>query len=128
MHPVIINIIAFGLFISDRRQFGALAFFGWLFMGRVAGYVVTKVLKRPGHGMLRNVLLGVVGALVGGFLANLFREASVEVLNPYSFFVSFMGALVFLVSYHARYLVGGVRQRRSKTNYSSPGGKQANRP
>jgi uncharacterized membrane protein YeaQ/YmgE (transglycosylase-associated protein family) len=113
MHPLIDNIIAFGLFISDRRQNSALAFFGWFFMGIVAGYVVSKLMNRQGHGTLFNMLLGIVGALVGGFLANLFRDTGVENLNPYSFFVAFISALVFLIIYHARFLAGAVRQRRS---------------
>ena len=113
MHPLIINVIAFGLLISDRRASAAIAFFGWLFIGLVAGFIVTKLLHRSGHGMFRNCLLGIVGGLVGGFLANLFRGTGVENLNLYSFFVAFISALVFLVSYHARFIVGGVRQRRS---------------
>jgi uncharacterized membrane protein YeaQ/YmgE (transglycosylase-associated protein family) len=113
MHSSIIDVITFGLLISDRRQGAALSFFGWLFLGMFAGYIVNKLLNRPGHGMLRDMLLGIVGGLVGGFLANLFRAAGVENVNLYSFFVAFIGAVVFLISYHARCIVGDVRRRRS---------------
>ena len=113
MYSLIINVMAFGLLISDRRASAAMAFFGWLFLGLVAGIIVTKLLNRSGLGLFRNILLGIVGGLVGGFLANMFRDTGVDNLNLYSFFVAFISALVFLVSYHARSIVGGVRQRRS---------------
>ena len=113
MHPSIINLTALGLLISDRRQTAAISFFAWLFLGLLAGYVGSKLLNRHGHGLLRDTLLGIVGGLVGGFLANLFRDAGVDNLNLYSLFVAFIGGVVFLVIYHARSILGEVRRRRS---------------
>jgi uncharacterized membrane protein YeaQ/YmgE (transglycosylase-associated protein family) len=109
----IIDIATVGLMLSDRRENSALAFIGWIALGVVTGFIGSKLLNRTRHGRLRDVLLGVVGAVVGGFLANLFRDAGVTNLNRYSFFVAIIGAVVFLIIYHARSLVGGVRQRRS---------------
>jgi uncharacterized membrane protein YeaQ/YmgE (transglycosylase-associated protein family) len=43
----------------------------------------------------------------------LFRDAGVPVLNLYGAFVAIIGAVAFLIIYHARSLAGGVRQRRS---------------
>src|ERR1041385_2016074 len=109
----IIDIATVGILLSDRRENSALAFIGWIALGVVTGFIGSKLLNRTRHGRLRDVLLGVVGAVVGGFLANLFRDAGVTNLNRYSFFVAIIGAVVFLIIYHARSLVGGVRQRRS---------------
>ncbi len=100
-------------FLSDRRENSVLAFIGWIVLGLVAGFIGSKVINKTGHGRHRDVLLGVVGAIVGGFLANLFRETGVANLNIYSFFVAVIGAVAFLIIYHARSIVGGVRQRRS---------------
>lgn len=108
----IINIAIFGLFLSDRRENSALAFIAWIVLGAVTGFIGSKFINKTGHGRHRDVLLGIVGAIVGGFLSNLFRDAGVANLNLYSFFVAIIGAVVFLIIYHARSLVGGVRQRR----------------
>lgn len=108
----IIDIATASLILSDRRENSALAFVGWIALGAVTGFIASKLINKTGHGRHRDVLLGVVGAIVGGFLSNLFRDAGVASLNFYSFFVAIVGAIAFLVVYHARSLVGGVRQRR----------------
>ena len=108
----IIDVASLSLFLSDRRENSALAFIGWIGLGVVAGFIGSKLINKTGHGRHRDVLLGVVGAVVGGFLSNLFRDTGVANLNYYSFFVALIGAVAFLIIYHARSLVGGVRQRR----------------
>ena len=99
--------------LSDRRESSALGFIGWIVLGVVTGFIGSRVIHKTRHGRHRDVLLGVVGAVVGGFLANLFRDTGVANLNLYSLFVAIIGAVAFLISYHARAIVGGVRQRRS---------------
>jgi uncharacterized membrane protein YeaQ/YmgE (transglycosylase-associated protein family) len=108
----IIDIANMGLLISDRRGNSALAFIGWIAVGAVTGFIGSRIINKTGHGQHRDVLLGVVGAIVGGFLSNLFRDTGVANLNFYSFFVAAIAPVAFLVIYHARSLVGGVRQRR----------------
>ncbi len=108
----IIDIATLSLFLSDRRENSALAFIAWIVLGAVTGFIGSKAINKTGHGRHRDVLLGIVGAVVGGFAANLFRDEGVANLNLYSAFVAIIGAAVFLVIYHARSLVGGVRQRR----------------
>ena len=109
----IIDVTTLSFMLSDRRQNSALAFGAWIVLGLVAGYVGSRLINKTGHGLDRDVLLGVVGGIVGGFLSNLFRDSGVPVLNLYSAFVAIIGAVAFLIIYHARSLVGGVRQRRS---------------
>ncbi len=108
----IIDINTWGLFLSDRRANSGIAFITWIVLGLITGFIGSRLINKTGHGRHRDVLLGVVGAIVGGFLANLFRDSGVASLNFYSFFVAIIGAVAFLVIYHARSLVGGVRQRR----------------
>jgi len=109
----IIDFATVSLLLSDRREGSALAFIGWIALGAVTGFIVSKLINKTGHGRHRDVLLGVVGAVIGGFLSNLFRDTGVANLNRYSFFVAIIGAIAFMIIYHARSLVGGVRQRRS---------------
>jgi uncharacterized membrane protein YeaQ/YmgE (transglycosylase-associated protein family) len=111
-----IDITTLSIFLSDRRQNSALAFIAWIVLGVVAGFIGSKLINKTGHSLDRDILLGVVGAIVGGFLSNLFRDAGVPVLNLYSGFVAIIGAVAFLIIYHARALVGGVRPRRSLSN------------
>ena len=107
------DIATVSLLLSDRRENSALAFIGWIALGVVVGFIGSKLINKTGHGRHRDVLLGIVGALVGGFVSNLFRDTGVANLNFYSFFVAVAGAVAFLIIYHARSLVGSVRQRRS---------------
>ena len=109
----VIDITTLGLFLSDRRENSAIAFIAWIALGIVTGFIGSRLLNKTRHGRHRDVLLGIVGAIVGGFAANLFRDAGVANLNFYSFLVAIIGAVAFLVIYHARSLVGVVRQRRS---------------
>ena len=108
-----IDITTAGFLLSDRRENSALAFIGWIVLGMVTGFIGSKLINKTRHGRHRDVLLGIVGAIVGGFLSNLLRDTGVANLNLYSFFVAIIGAVAFLIVYHARSLVGGVRQRRS---------------
>ena len=109
----IFDITTLGLFLSDRRENSAIAFITWIVLGAVTGFIGSRLINKSGHGRDRDVLLGIVGAIVGGFASNLFRDAGVAILNFYSFLVSIIGAATFLIIYHARSIVGEVRQRRS---------------
>ena len=73
----------------------------WIILGLVAGFIGSQVVDKTGQGLLINILLGVVGAVVGGFLFNLFGEAGVSGLNLYSLVVAVVGAVVVLWLYHA---------------------------
>ena len=73
----------------------------WIVLGLVAGFIASKVVNKSGSGLLLDVVLGVVGALVGGFLFNQFGQAGVTGLNLYSLLVAVIGAVVVLFVYHA---------------------------
>jgi uncharacterized membrane protein YeaQ/YmgE (transglycosylase-associated protein family) len=81
----------------------------WILLGLVAGFLGSKIVNKTGEGMVVDIVLGIVGALVGGFLFNQFGQAGVTGLNVYSILVATLGAVVVLVVYHA--LTG--RGRRS---------------
>ena len=73
----------------------------WLVVGLIAGWIGSMIVNRGGEGMLLDIVLGVVGAFVGGFLFNMFGHAGVTGINLYSIFVAVIGAIVVLVIYHA---------------------------
>ena len=106
----VIDITTIGLVLSDRRENSAISFVAWIVVGLVIGFIGSKLLNKTGHGHFRDVLLAVVGAIVGGFLSNLFREPGVTNLSFYNLFVALAGAIAFLVIYHARSIVGNVKR------------------
>jgi uncharacterized membrane protein YeaQ/YmgE (transglycosylase-associated protein family) len=73
----------------------------WLVVGLVAGWIGSMVVNRRGDGLIMDIVLGVVGAFVGGFLFQMFGHSSVSGINIYSIFVAAVGAIVVLVIYHA---------------------------
>jgi uncharacterized membrane protein YeaQ/YmgE (transglycosylase-associated protein family) len=88
------------LHASSRQEGETMSFFAWIILGLVAGFIGSKLVNRRGEGILLDVLLGVVGALVGGWLFRLFGAAGVNGLNLYSLFVAVIGSVAFLVTYH----------------------------
>ena len=73
----------------------------WIVLGLVAGFIGSKIVNKTGEGIIRDILLGVVGAVVGGFLFSLVGFSGVTGLNLWSLLVAVVGAIVFLVLYHA---------------------------
>jgi uncharacterized membrane protein YeaQ/YmgE (transglycosylase-associated protein family) len=73
----------------------------WLVVGLVAGWIGSMIVNRRGEGLIMDIVLGVVGAFVGGYLFQLFGHAGVTGINLYSIFVAAVGAIVVLFIYHA---------------------------
>lgn len=74
---------------------------GWIILGLVAGFIGSKIVNKSGEGLIRDILLGIVGALVGGFLFTHLGAAGITGFNLYSMFVAVVGAVIILVAYHA---------------------------
>jgi len=73
----------------------------WIVLGLIAGFIASKVVNRSGGSLVLDLVLGIIGAVVGGFLFNQFGEGGVSGLNLYSLLVATVGAVVVLVIYHA---------------------------
>jgi uncharacterized membrane protein YeaQ/YmgE (transglycosylase-associated protein family) len=78
-----------------------MSLFVWILLGLVAGLIASHVVNHHGEGVVLDTLLGIVGATIGGWLFNTFGRAGVNGLNMHSFLVATVGAIVFLVAYHA---------------------------
>ncbi len=74
---------------------------GWLVLGLIAGFIASKIINNSGEGVLLDIVLGIVGAMVGGFLFNQFGAVGITGFNLYSMAVAVVGAIVVLVVYHA---------------------------
>ena len=78
----------------DMGQMGWLA---WIIVGAIAGWLASKVMKSSGsQGLLMDIIVGILGAFIGGFLFSQIDTAGVTGFNIWSIFVSFVGAVVLL--------------------------------
>ena len=78
-----------------------MSFVAWIILGLVAGFVGSKIVNKTGEGLFLDIILGIVGAIVGGWLFSIFGASGVTGLNLYSLAVAVVGAIVVLVAYHA---------------------------
>jgi uncharacterized membrane protein YeaQ/YmgE (transglycosylase-associated protein family) len=74
---------------------------GWIILGLIAGFIASKIVNKEGEGLFLDIVLGVIGAVVGGWLFGVFGATGVTGFNLYSMFVAVIGAIVVLVAYHA---------------------------
>lgn len=80
----------------------------WLVVGLIAGWLAGQVMKGGGYGLIGDIIVGVVGALLGGFLAGLmFGGDYISGINLSTILVAFLGSIVFIVV--LRMLPGGSR-------------------
>ena len=77
----------------------------WVVFGLIAGFVASRVAGPTGYGLIADLVLGIVGAVVGGFLFHLFGATGVTGFNAWSFLVAILGAVVVLVG--LRLVTGG---------------------
>ena len=73
----------------------------WIILGLIAGFIGSKIVNSEGQGFWLNIALGIVGAIVGGFLFDFFGASGVTGLNIYSMIVAIVGAVVVLLIYNA---------------------------
>ena len=73
----------------------------WIVLGLLAGFIGSKLVNKAGEGFFLDIGLGIVGAVIGGWLFSLFGMHGVTGLNIYSLIVAVVGAVVLLVVYHA---------------------------
>ena len=73
----------------------------WLVVGLVAGWIGSMIVNRGGEGLIMDIVLGVIGAFVGGFLFNMLGHSGVTGINLYSIFVAAVGAVIVLFIFHA---------------------------
>lgn len=69
----------------------------WIVLGLIAGWIASVVMKTDAtQGPITDMVLGIVGAVVGGFVLNFFGQNGVTGFNIYSIFVATLGAIVVI--------------------------------
>ena len=75
---------------------------GWIIFGLIAGFIASKIVNKQGEGVFLDIVLGIVGAVVGGYLMAFFTGAPWENnFNIPSLIVAIVGAVIVLFVYHA---------------------------
>jgi uncharacterized membrane protein YeaQ/YmgE (transglycosylase-associated protein family) len=73
---------------------------GWIVLGLIAGYIASMLVNKRGEGLSFDILLGIVGAVIGGWIFNAAGSDGVTGFNLWSLLVAVVGAVVFLAVWH----------------------------
>src|SRR6202521_5100761 len=92
---------SFTVLKNHRTEETAMSIIGWIILGLISGFIASKIVNRTGEGFFLDIVLGIVGAIVGGFIFTAVGATGVTGFNLYSMFVAVIGAIVVLVLYHA---------------------------
>jgi uncharacterized membrane protein YeaQ/YmgE (transglycosylase-associated protein family) len=77
-----------------------MSFLAWIVLGLIAGFIASKIVNKSGEGIFLDILLGIVGAVIGGWVFTRFGAAGVTGVNLYSILVAVVGSVIFLLVYH----------------------------
>ena len=77
-----------------------MSFMAWIVLGLIAGFIGSKIVNKTGEGFFLDIVIGVVGAVVGGWLFQVFGASGVSGVNIYSLLVAVVGSVVVLFLYH----------------------------
>jgi len=80
----------------------------WIVLGLISGFIASKIVNKSGAGIVMDIVLGIVGAVLGGWLFNTIGHVGVTGVNLYSILVAVVGAVILLFIYHA---MVGIRAR-----------------
>ena len=80
----------------------------WIVLGLIAGFLASAVMRGGGFGIIGDIIVGIVGALIGGFLFSALGSTGVTGFNIWSLFVAFVGACLLIAILRA---VSGSRAR-----------------
>lgn len=78
-----------------------MSFLTWIVLGLLAGFIASKIVNKHGEGIFLDIVLGIVGSVVGGLVFGLFGASGVSGFNVYSLLVAVLGAIATLLVYHA---------------------------
>lgn len=74
-----------------------MGFIGWIILGGLAGWVASMIQGTNAQmGLLANIVVGIIGAFLGGLVFSLFGAEGVTGFNIYSFIVALVGAVLLL--------------------------------
>jgi len=73
----------------------------WIILGLISGFIASKIVNKEGSGLFFDIILGIIGAVVGGWIFVLLGGQGATGLSLHSVLVAVIGAIVVLIGYHA---------------------------
>jgi uncharacterized membrane protein YeaQ/YmgE (transglycosylase-associated protein family) len=73
----------------------------WIIIGLIAGWLAGVIMKGSGYGLLSDIGLGILGAVVGGFLAGAIFGIPVTGFNLVSLIIALVGAIIVVAAVRA---------------------------
>ena len=73
---------------------------GWIILGLISGFIASKIVNKSGQGFFMDIVLGIVGAVVGGVIFSALGIGGITGFNLWSMVVAVIGAIIVLVIYH----------------------------
>jgi uncharacterized membrane protein YeaQ/YmgE (transglycosylase-associated protein family) len=78
-----------------------MGFISWIVLGAIAGWIGSLLVNKTGEGLFRDIILGIVGGIVGGWIFQSVGTAGVTGFNAWSLLVAVIGSVIVLMVYHA---------------------------
>ena len=79
-----------------------MGFILWIIFGALVGWVASMIMKTDGQqGLILNIIVGIIGAVIGGWLMSYFGEGAITGFNLYSFLVALFGAVLLIATVKA---------------------------
>ncbi|MDT5082738.1 MAG: hypothetical protein QOJ80_7375 [Mycobacterium sp.] len=97
------EIVAATEFLARSSTLTSVGWIGYIIIGAIAGWLAGKIVKGAGSGILLNIVIGIIGALVGGFLLSFFLNTAGGGWF-FTLFTAVLGSVILL------WLVGLVRK------------------
>jgi uncharacterized membrane protein YeaQ/YmgE (transglycosylase-associated protein family) len=73
---------------------------GWILLGLIAGFIGSKIVNSQGQGLWLDIVLGIVGAIVGGIIFSAFGMSGITGFDIWSMIVAVIGSIIVLWAYH----------------------------
>ena len=73
----------------------------WIILGLIAGFIASKLVNKSGSGIMLDIAIGVIGAVVGGFIGSKLGLGGVDGFNLWSILLAVVGAVIVLMIYNA---------------------------
>ena len=100
------DVMAATEFLARSSTQTSVGWIGYIIIGAIAGWIAGKIVKGAGSGLLMNIVIGIVGALLGGFLLSFFLDTAGGGWW-FTLFTAILGAVILLS------IVGAVQRRRT---------------
>jgi uncharacterized membrane protein YeaQ/YmgE (transglycosylase-associated protein family) len=97
------DVIAATEYLARSTTLTSVGWIGYIIIGGIAGWIAGKIVKGRGSGILMNIVIGIVGALIGGFLLSFFVDTAAGGWW-FTLFTAILGSVILL------WIVGKVRK------------------